>query len=516
MRPVSHLFSAAFPILIGVNAIHAQVQRCSNAGVATYERIEGFEQGLDGSFFVAGWPWTGDLSFVDMEVLKLDADGNLQWGRVLQGGLVEYAKAVAPTSDGGAVLAGYTASFGQGLYDLAAVKLSSSGSIDWTATIGTADHEAALDAVETSDGGLAFAGSAWNSVGLQDGLVVKLQPDGQLSWAKRVHGSNFHGIELHEVVNAPDNGLLVTGYKTDAVNGGVAIRFDAAGTVLWAKELPYGLFYGAAPVGTSGFVLTGFHYVDETTSQDICIVRVDADGDFIWGKKIPYAGPQQGIAVAVRPDDGFVVAGDHMVGSNDLRMLVVAFGQDGDLEWNRLIGTSASNALGIVAKPDNGFVLGGGNGTDALIAFLDANGMTCPACGVENLVLNPVDVVLSPYAVTTLPGGAAGSGSWTVVANTQTTSSTVCLAVGVDERPGQLMPRIRPNPAADWLDLEWPGSAIGIECEILDAAGRIVVEQLLRDGANRIDIRRLPVGAYRIVTRSSFGEPWSATFIVSR
>jgi hypothetical protein len=84
------------------------------------------------------------------------------------------------TSDGGYAIAGYTISFGAGLADVYVVKLDANGNLQWTKTIGGKDFDEGHSLIQTSDGGYAIAGSTKSfGAGGYDVYVVKLDANGK-------------------------------------------------------------------------------------------------------------------------------------------------------------------------------------------------------------------------------------------------------------------------------------------------------------------------------------------------
>src|SRR5207245_2905365 len=76
----------------------------------------------DGGYVVAGGTAAAGAGGADAWVLKLDGSGNVAWQKAYGGGGGDSAYAVAPTADGGYVAAGTTASFGAGGADAWALK----------------------------------------------------------------------------------------------------------------------------------------------------------------------------------------------------------------------------------------------------------------------------------------------------------------------------------------------------------------------------------------------------------
>jgi hypothetical protein len=93
------------------------------------------------------------------------------------------------TSDGGYAIAGYTKSFGAGEADVYVVKLDANGNLQWTKTIGGTKRDVGSSLIQTSDGGYAIAGYTKSfGVGGADVYVVKLDANGNLQWTKTIGG----------------------------------------------------------------------------------------------------------------------------------------------------------------------------------------------------------------------------------------------------------------------------------------------------------------------------------------
>jgi hypothetical protein len=113
----------------------------------------------DGGYVVAG---DGGLCS-DAQVLKLDGSGNVLWHKTYGGLSCDEARAIAPTSDGGYVVAGWTKSFGAGRSDVWVLKLYSSGDVQWQKRYGGTNEyddydDKAYAIAPTSDGGYVVAG----------------------------------------------------------------------------------------------------------------------------------------------------------------------------------------------------------------------------------------------------------------------------------------------------------------------------------------------------------------------
>ncbi|MCE9501747.1 MAG: hypothetical protein K8R21_14790 [Leptospira sp.] len=180
----------------------------------------------------------------DLSVFKVNANGVLQWFTFLGSSSPDGGLGISGTSDGGAIVGGLargnTGSFngkspvlpfsGSGTGDCMAVKLSSSGNVEWFTFIGVAGAANQCNsAIETGEKGyfLAGTGASINSLGgvsplntfaggASDILLVKLTNVGAVQWFEflgSVAGAEagFSGIQT------TDGGYAVTGYSDTAI-----------------------------------------------------------------------------------------------------------------------------------------------------------------------------------------------------------------------------------------------------------------------------------------------------------
>lgn len=196
----------------------------------------------DGGFVVAGWTKShnGDVVGVhgliaeDFWVLKLNGAGQIEWQRCLGGTLDDRASSIQPTSDGGYVVAGYTASeFNDGDVsgihggaDYWIVKLNASGSLEWQKCLGGSSTDFGYSVDQSSDGGYLVGGWTGSNdgdvtvaMGSWDFWIVRLNQAGIVQWQKSLGGSDWdHAWKAQQT---SDGGYIVGGY-TGSINGDVS------------------------------------------------------------------------------------------------------------------------------------------------------------------------------------------------------------------------------------------------------------------------------------------------------
>jgi hypothetical protein len=177
-------------------------------------------QTSDGGYVIAGSTTSFGAGEADVYVVKLDAHGNLQWTKTIGGKGWDAGLSLIQTADGGYAIAGETYSFGAGERDVYVVKLDANGNLQWTKTIGGKKEDLGLSLIQTSDGGYAIAG-ATNSfgVGEADVYVVKLDANGKPQWTKTIGAKNENLIKSC-IIQTSDGSYVIAGTTRSFGAGG--------------------------------------------------------------------------------------------------------------------------------------------------------------------------------------------------------------------------------------------------------------------------------------------------------
>ncbi len=185
------------------------------------EMLENIIKVEDGYIF-AGWTNSYGNGVWDVWLVKVDENGNEIWNRTYGGRDIDDARCVALTSDGGYIIAGATMSYGNGWDDVYIIKVDEEGKIEWEKTFGGEDFESAEAIVETNDGYIIAGATASFDVGMFDGLLLKIDKNGNLIWYKTFGG---RGREVfYDVLE--DNGYYI-------IAGLTTISYDPYKEVAW-------------------------------------------------------------------------------------------------------------------------------------------------------------------------------------------------------------------------------------------------------------------------------------------
>ncbi|MCW4001039.1 MAG: hypothetical protein NWE93_12450 [Candidatus Bathyarchaeota archaeon] len=94
----------------------------------------------------------------DAWLLKVDSSGQTEWSKVVGGAQADSPAYVAGASDGGFLVCGFSFSFGGGQRDFWLLKVSDSGQVLWSCTVGDEAFQEAYGVYEVSDGIYVLAG----------------------------------------------------------------------------------------------------------------------------------------------------------------------------------------------------------------------------------------------------------------------------------------------------------------------------------------------------------------------
>ena len=178
-------------------------------------------QTADGGYAIAGTTTSFGAGGEDVYVIKLDASGNLQWTKTIGGKKEDAGISLIQTSDGGYAIAGYTKSFGAGGEDVYVVKLDADGKLQWTKTIGGENDDRGFSIIQTSDDGYAIAGST-TSFGARgrDVYVIKLDRNGDACCTVSQTSRVGSGGRLRSATSSIGSGGTLTSPTPTTSSGG--------------------------------------------------------------------------------------------------------------------------------------------------------------------------------------------------------------------------------------------------------------------------------------------------------
>jgi hypothetical protein len=262
---------------------NGNIQWVKTYGGTNWDGAFSVQQTSDGGYIVAGYTWSFGAGGRDIILIKTYANGNVQWAKTYGGTDRDEASSVQQTSDGGYIVAGYTHSFGTGLGDIFLMKTDANGNIQWAKTYGGTSYDSAYSVQRTSDGGYIVAGWTASFGAGGDAFLIKTDASGNIIWAKTYGGTNYD--QARSVQQTLDGGYIVAG-ATASFGAGLGdiflMKTDASGNLQWAKT--YGGIYDDSAsfvqqTSDGGYMVAGYTRSFGVGFFDIFLIKTDANGE---------------------------------------------------------------------------------------------------------------------------------------------------------------------------------------------------------------------------------------------
>lgn len=202
-------------------------------------------------------------------IVKMRADGTIEWQKMMGGRWWDSFQDVLQTQDGGYVAVGtyYPSS---SAHDLWVVRLDSAGSVLWQralafATPGEWDYFGGSVVRELPEGGFLVASF---------GTVVRLGPDGAVAWARTYEIKDRYIESIDDFQLTPDGGsiLLLEGSRSGSI-----VKLDSDGVIEWARR-----YQGQATGRLLALTDGGYLLLGSCSYRTAVLTNVDGTGDVQW------------------------------------------------------------------------------------------------------------------------------------------------------------------------------------------------------------------------------------------
>lgn len=295
---------------------------------------------------------------MDYWLMKISESGTIVWNKTYGGSADDVAKSIDQTSDGGYIIAGYSRSSdgdvsgNEGFHDYWIVKVDANGNIQWDKNFGFLGSDQAYSIFETSDGGYFVSGffdvTASGGEG-NDGLIddpdtrggqhgvgeywaIKMDSDGEYIWRRYFGGSN--NDRCFTATETSDGSFLLFGYSesgdfdvtdTKGTYDYWMVKIGANGDKIFTKsyggsEIDQG--YGMCKAGSNDFMIVGdSRSVDQDVSNpkgnaDLWLVKISGNGNVSWEKSLGGTQFDSGRAIIPIAEGNYAITGSSR--SNDM------------------------------------------------------------------------------------------------------------------------------------------------------------------------------------------------------
>ena len=286
------------------------------------------------------------------------------------------------TSDGGYIMAGQT-SKGRRDSDMLVVKTDAEGDLQWQKVIGTAKRPDYATFVTEAFDGFIVAGAL--AVGdNQERALVKFDAKGNIVWRKTYPSDGSGSIRGIDITQ--DGGIVTVGYIGSAEKGykfisddgqGSILKTDADGNLLWEKTLPSAPHAMRVEEVAEGFAIGANVWVNENGKrhQNVCLILTNSKGNEKSSETYGGDGDDQVFDFAVTTDGGYIFGGHSRspsYGTVNWDFLLLKVGSDKKEQWHRTFGQPRGydakyihdESYGVKQTPNGGYIIAGGSGDE--------------------------------------------------------------------------------------------------------------------------------------------------------
>lgn len=299
----------------------------------------------------------------DAYLVRMDYAGNVLWSRTYDKGSADYAYAIVNTSDGGFAIAGAAYNTTSSQYQVWLFKVDSTGEVLWDRLLGTGTWDVAFSMTKTVDGGFALAGYKDGT----DLYLIKTNSTGAVEWERTYGGGDDDWGKC--VIQTADGGYAISGWTASytPTEQMYLVRTTSDGSMLWQNHFGNGtsLAYGLLEMPDGGFVVAGHTDGMGAGMADLYAVRTDSGGNLVWEKAYGGTENETGSSVFL-VEEGLILGGTtYSFGLEFSKSYIVATDLNGNLLWDSYLGlpdVAVSGSI-IIHNPDGSFLAVGNTNT---------------------------------------------------------------------------------------------------------------------------------------------------------
>jgi len=364
----------------------------------------------------------------ELLAVKFNADGKQAWRKSYGGREDDEACDLVVMPDGTSLVVGSTCSPQgdvsgyHGSHDLWALRLDSSGNIQWQKAYGGGNEEFGFGVIAASDGGFIITGASSSNdgdvtgnLGGSDAWMIRVDNSGNLVWQKCFGG---RGDDMaYDVIRGIDDGFVTVGRierlptaenvenQTDGLGNVLAAKLTASGTLVWQADFggwEEDCGYGIAAASDSTYVISGMSRSYNASAgnhlggDDAWVLDIDSTGHMLWNKV--FGGWADDVLRSIKPtgDGNFICTGTtasanssgdaNGLHGNSSDIWLLAIDGEGSLLWQRCLGgrdtdtgydaydlaDGSFRVVGAGSPRGEHDIAGGGTGQDAWILTVTA------------------------------------------------------------------------------------------------------------------------------------------------
>lgn len=317
----------------------------------------------DGNIWVIGFVENPTNTKADAWIIKVNPEGRNLWDVSYGGRKWDEARAAVTTESGGLVIMGVTESKGEGKADIWLFELNSEGEMLWDRTYGGKNWEEGYGLIQTKDGGFLITGS-YKAYQKEDDLwTIRTDKTGKVLWEVRKGGEEWEGG--HDLLELPDGSFMVVGHTASESLGsddGWLLKISAEGTLLWSKHFggaDRDAMHSIISPNDSTLLVAGFTRSKGNGQADMWLLNIDLEGELRWEKTIGGGDFEKARAMIQTSDGHLLFAGyTHSQGLGNGDAWLVKTTIEGEKIWEDTFGGPGfDKAFSLTELPDKSIVM---------------------------------------------------------------------------------------------------------------------------------------------------------------
>ncbi len=331
---------------------NADIEWQKTYGGSNYDSAQNIQQTTDGGYVVIGTTVSNDGDVTnnkgsnDAWILKLSTNGNIEWQKTYGGSAGDNLASIKQTTDNGYIAVGFAYSNNgdvpnnQGNFDAWVIKIAANGNLEWSKTFGGSRQELMSDIQQTADGGYLMTGitvssngDVTNNHGSADLWIIKLQANGNLAWQKTYGGSHTDYANCIQKTN--DGHYIIVG-ETNSSDGDISsaygdldawvLKIDNLGNILQQTTVGTNSSESANSIlqtHDNNLLITGHSQNNSSNISDIFVATLNTNCTLLWQRQIPQnINRSSATAIFETPDCGYMLFGNQF-DENDLSTPII-------------------------------------------------------------------------------------------------------------------------------------------------------------------------------------------------
>jgi hypothetical protein len=244
---------------------------------------------------------------------------NTTFTRVINNDSTDQLQAAFQNTSGDYYILSTTNSSGQGKKDFQVTKTDGLGATQWSYTYGSTGNDVGTNMKPTTDGGAIICGYSDSLTGQGDDdiFITKISSAGVQQWTQYIRSDSME--RATDVIQSKSGEYYLTGYmKMDTMDLNIVVaRFNSSGTALWVKTYGGdGDDIGNAIIedDLNRIVVVGSMANDSTNvgssgDKDLSIMALNTTGAILRIRNIGTSTDDEGTAIILAPGKTYYVAG---------------------------------------------------------------------------------------------------------------------------------------------------------------------------------------------------------------